>query len=95
MTVGVVAGLLCMPTWGRWPDRGARCTAVAASLPVRVLGARTLPRATTVTVPYVAHVAFAESPCAQMITRSFFDAPTSADTFCLAGRQPPRFEIAP
>ncbi|SMF08566.1 alpha/beta fold hydrolase [Streptomyces sp. Amel2xC10] len=57
--------------------------------------ARTLPRATTVTVPYVAHVAFAESPCAQAITRSFFDRPTSANTSCLAGLQPPRFEIAP
>ncbi|MEU3280737.1 hypothetical protein [Streptomyces antibioticus] len=39
--------------------------------------------------------AFAESPRAQANTRSFFDAPTSADTSCLAGPQPPRFEIAP
>ncbi|MFD8733966.1 alpha/beta fold hydrolase [Streptomyces sp. NPDC059618] len=57
--------------------------------------ARTLSRATTVTVPYVAHVAFAESPCAQSITTSFFDTPTAPDKSCLAGLQPPRFEIAP
>ncbi|MGW1536443.1 alpha/beta fold hydrolase [Streptomyces aureus] len=57
--------------------------------------ARTLSRATTVTVPYVAHVVFADSPCAQSITRSFFDSPTSPDKSCLRGLQPPRFEIAP
>lgn len=38
MTVGVVAGLLCMPAVGRWLDRGARSTVVAASMLVRVLG---------------------------------------------------------
>ncbi|MEU7697952.1 MFS transporter [Streptomyces sp. NPDC039028] len=38
MTVGTVAGLLCMPAVGRWLDRGARSTAVAASMLVRVLG---------------------------------------------------------
>ncbi|MFF9066123.1 MFS transporter [Streptomyces sp. NPDC014891] len=38
MTVGIVAGLLCMPAVGRWLDRGARSTAVAASMLVRVLG---------------------------------------------------------
>jgi pimeloyl-ACP methyl ester carboxylesterase len=57
--------------------------------------ARTLSRSTVVTVPYVAHVAFAESPCAQAITGSFFDRPTAPDTGCLAGLQPPTFEIAP
>jgi pimeloyl-ACP methyl ester carboxylesterase len=57
--------------------------------------ARTLSRSTTVKIPYVAHVAFAESPCAQTITRSFFDTPTAPDKSCLAGLQPPRFEIAP
>lgn len=57
--------------------------------------ARTLSRSTVVTVPYVAHVAFAESPCAQAITASFFDRPTSPNTECLAGLQPPEFEIAP
>ncbi|WP_425247010.1 MFS transporter [Streptomyces sp. NEAU-NA10] len=38
MTVGVVAGLGCMPAVGRWLDRGARSTVVAASMLVRVLG---------------------------------------------------------
>ncbi|MFE5813338.1 MFS transporter [Streptomyces sp. NPDC056479] len=38
MTVAVVAGLGCMPAVGRWLDRGARSTVVAASMLVRVLG---------------------------------------------------------
>ncbi|WP_328445847.1 MFS transporter [Streptomyces sp. NBC_00386] len=38
MTVGVLVGLVCMPAVGRWLDRGARSTVVAASMLVRVLG---------------------------------------------------------
>ncbi|NUW34674.1 MFS transporter [Nonomuraea sp. SMC257] len=38
MTVGVVVGLVCMPAVGRWLDRGAHSTVVAASMLVRVLG---------------------------------------------------------
>ncbi|MGW2399706.1 MFS transporter [Kitasatospora sp. NPDC001664] len=38
MTVGIVAGLACLPPLGRWLDRGARSTAVAASMLVRVAG---------------------------------------------------------
>ncbi|MFB7407360.1 MFS transporter [Streptomyces sp. NPDC056202] len=38
MTVGIVVGLLSMPAVGRWLDRGARSTVVAASMLVRVLG---------------------------------------------------------
>ncbi|MEU9022714.1 MFS transporter [Actinomadura sp. NPDC048394] len=38
MTVGIVAGLGCMPAVGRWLDHGARSTVVAASMLVRVLG---------------------------------------------------------
>ncbi len=38
MTVGVVVGLVCMPAVGRWLDRGARSTVVAAAMLVRVLG---------------------------------------------------------
>ncbi|GAA1373905.1 MFS transporter [Streptomyces beijiangensis] len=38
MTVGTVVGLVCMPAVGRWLDRGARSTVVAASMLVRVLG---------------------------------------------------------
>ncbi|MFI8962729.1 alpha/beta fold hydrolase [Streptomyces sp. NPDC053493] len=57
--------------------------------------ARTLSRSTAVTVPYVAHVVFADSACAQSITRSFFETPTAPDTRCLADLRPPTFEIAP
>ncbi|MFI5476992.1 alpha/beta fold hydrolase [Streptomyces cacaoi] len=57
--------------------------------------ARTLSRSTAVTIPYVAHVVFADSRCAQTITTSFFARPTAPDTSCLAGLQPPQFEIAP
>ncbi|MCR6488694.1 MFS transporter [Amycolatopsis sp. OK19-0408] len=39
MTAGIVVGLGCMPAVGRWLDRGARSTVVAASMLVRVLGA--------------------------------------------------------
>ena len=38
MTAGAVAGLVCVPAVGRWLDRGARSTAVAASMLVRVIG---------------------------------------------------------
>ncbi|RSO40318.1 MFS transporter [Streptomyces sp. WAC 06725] len=38
MTAGIVAGLVCTPAVGRWLDRGARSTVVAASMLVRVLG---------------------------------------------------------
>jgi MFS family permease len=38
MTVGVVAGLGCTPAMGHWLDRGARSTAVAAAMLVRVTG---------------------------------------------------------
>ncbi|MFE7094013.1 MFS transporter [Streptomyces erythrochromogenes] len=38
MTTGIVVGLVCMPAVGRWLDRGARSTVVAASMLVRALG---------------------------------------------------------
>lgn len=57
--------------------------------------ARTLSRATVVTVPYEPHVVFATSRCAQKITASFLDRPTAPKTGCLTGLKPPRFEIAP
>lgn len=38
MTAGIVVGLVCMPAVGRWLDRGARSSVVAASMLVRVLG---------------------------------------------------------
>jgi MFS family permease len=42
MTAGVIAGLGGTPAMGRWLDRGARSTAVAASMLVRVIGAALL-----------------------------------------------------
>ncbi|HEX3966320.1 MAG TPA: MFS transporter [Trebonia sp.] len=38
MTAGVIAGLAATPAAGRWLDRGARSTAVAAAMLVRVIG---------------------------------------------------------
>ncbi|MFI6533832.1 MFS transporter [Nonomuraea sp. NPDC050547] len=43
MTAGAVAGLVCVPAVGRWLDRGARSTVVAASMLVRLLGVALLP----------------------------------------------------
>ncbi|MFC4122800.1 MFS transporter [Nonomuraea zeae] len=47
MTAGIVMGLVCMPAVGRWLDRGARSTVVAASMLVRVLGVALLLAAPT------------------------------------------------
>lgn len=47
MTAGVVAGLSCTPPMGRWLDRGARSTAVATSMLVRVIGTALLLSAPT------------------------------------------------
>ncbi|MFF4582420.1 alpha/beta fold hydrolase [Streptomyces sp. NPDC001373] len=57
--------------------------------------ARTLPRATVVTVPYEPHVVFATSKCAQAITGSFLDNPTAPDTACLKDLRAPAFETGP
>ncbi|WP_405791355.1 alpha/beta hydrolase [Streptomyces sp. NBC_00029] len=57
--------------------------------------ARTLSRATVVTIPYVPHGAIAYSKCAQAITVSFFDTATAPDTACVKDLKPPQFEIAP
>ncbi|MFH7599529.1 alpha/beta fold hydrolase [Streptomyces racemochromogenes] len=57
--------------------------------------ARTLGRATVVTVPYEPHVVFATSKCAQTIAVSFFDTPTAPDTACLKSLKAPVFETAP
>ncbi|MFC8537517.1 MFS transporter [Streptomyces sp. NPDC057249] len=38
MTAGAVVGLVCVPVVGRWLDRGARSSVVAASMLVRVVG---------------------------------------------------------
>ncbi|MEU9037887.1 alpha/beta hydrolase [Streptomyces sp. NPDC048352] len=57
--------------------------------------ARTLSRATVLTIPYEPHVVFATSKCAQEITVSFFDTPKAPKTGCLGGLEAPAFEIGP
>jgi pimeloyl-ACP methyl ester carboxylesterase len=70
----------------------------AASFGPRV--ARTLPNSTIVTIPNVAHVAFASpSPaanaCTQSIVRRFFDVLNRVTTGCIAKVPPTHFEITP
>ncbi|WP_079153983.1 alpha/beta fold hydrolase [Streptomyces subrutilus] len=57
--------------------------------------ARTLDKATVVTIPYEPHVVFATSKCAQEIALSFFDDPTAPDTGCVKDLEAPEFEIGP
>ncbi|NJP44585.1 MFS transporter [Actinacidiphila epipremni] len=57
MTAGIVVGLGCMPAVGRWLDRGARSTVVAASMLVRVLGVALLLAAPAGHVPLFAGAA--------------------------------------
>jgi MFS family permease len=47
MTAGIIVALACTPFVGRWLDRGARSTVVAASMLVRVLGVALLLAAPT------------------------------------------------
>lgn len=57
MTAGIVVGLGCTPVVGRWLDRGARSTVVAASMLVRVLGVALLLAAPAGHVPLFAAAA--------------------------------------
>ena len=57
MTAGAVVGLVCMPLVGRWLDRGARSSVVAASMLVRVLGVALLLAAPAGNVPLFAAAA--------------------------------------
>lgn len=62
--------------------------------------ARTLSNHTAVTIPDVAHVAFASpsaaaNACAQAIVRSFFDVLNGVDTSCVKRIPPTNFIIAP
>lgn len=64
------------------------------------LVARTLPNSTTVTIPNIAHVAFASpSPaanaCAQRIVRGFFDVLNAVDTRCVSRVPSTRWVITP
>jgi pimeloyl-ACP methyl ester carboxylesterase len=62
------------------------------------LVAKTLPNSTVVTIPNVAHVAYASpseaaNACAFAITASFFDDPKNADTTCVGKVPPTKFEL--
>ncbi|MFF7467448.1 MFS transporter [Streptomyces sp. NPDC008092] len=57
LTAGIVVGLACMPAVGRWLDRGARSTVVAASMLVRVVGVALLPVTPAGNVPLFATAA--------------------------------------
>ncbi|MFD3695196.1 alpha/beta fold hydrolase [Streptomyces sp. NPDC058646] len=57
--------------------------------------ARTLSKATVVTIPYEPHVVFATSKCAQTIALSFFGDPAAPKTDCVKDLKPPEFEIGP
>ncbi|MFJ3961897.1 alpha/beta hydrolase [Streptomyces sp. NPDC090036] len=50
--------------------------------------ARTLSRATVVTIPYVPHGAIVHSKCTQAITVSFFDTATAPNTACVKDLKP-------
>ena len=52
MTAGIIAGLCATPLTGRWLDRGARSTVVAASMLIRVLGTLVLLAAPAGSVPW-------------------------------------------
>jgi pimeloyl-ACP methyl ester carboxylesterase len=62
--------------------------------------ARTLPNATVLTIPNVAHVAYGSpsaeaNACAFSIAQSFFDTLTRADTSCIKKIPPTKFKITP
>ena len=62
------------------------------------LVARTLPNATVVTIPNVAHVAYGSpsadaNKCAYAIADSFFNRLNEADTSCIKSVPPTKFEL--
>jgi len=57
--------------------------------------ARTLSHAVVVTIPAVAHITVAASPCARSVATSFFDDPAHPALACVGKLGPPAFQIAP
>lgn len=57
--------------------------------------ARTLSRAVVVTIPGVAHITVAASPCARSVVTSFFDDPNRPNLACTRGLKAPPFKIVP
>jgi pimeloyl-ACP methyl ester carboxylesterase len=57
--------------------------------------ARTLSRAVVVTIPGVAHITIAASPCARSVVTSFFDDPTAPQLACVRSLKAASFKIAP
>jgi pimeloyl-ACP methyl ester carboxylesterase len=57
--------------------------------------ARTLSRAVVVTIPAVAHITVAASPCARSVVTSFFDDPSRPNLACVRALKEPPFKITP
>jgi pimeloyl-ACP methyl ester carboxylesterase len=55
--------------------------------------ARTLSHATNLVIPGIAHGVYVESPCAQVVLKSFLDNPNAPDTSCVATVKPAPFTI--
>jgi pimeloyl-ACP methyl ester carboxylesterase len=57
--------------------------------------ARTLSSAVVVTIPAVAHITVAASPCARSVVTSFFDNPSRPNLACVRALKAPPFKITP
>jgi len=53
--------------------------------------ANSLSNSTTIIIPGIGHLVTAQSACAQTVFQSFLDNPTSPDTSCVNGLEPPPF----
>jgi pimeloyl-ACP methyl ester carboxylesterase len=56
--------------------------------------ANRLGNATQITIPGTGHGTLFQSECAQSVFASFLAAPGSADTACVAGLKPPKFDVS-
>ena len=54
--------------------------------------AKTLSNSTTIIIPGIGHLVTPQSDCAQTVFKSFLDNPTSPDTSCVNGLEPPPFQ---
>lgn len=54
--------------------------------------AKTLSNSTTIIIPGIGHLVTPQSDCAQTVFKSFLENPTSPDTSCVNGLEPPPFQ---
>jgi pimeloyl-ACP methyl ester carboxylesterase len=97
-----VWGVPRAPTSVREPTRSAIPTLVVSATFDAQSGAqwgahaaRTLSKATVITVAGVSHMAVAASSCAQSVITSFFDRPLAPNVTCVGNPKPISFKIAP